>query len=387
MGKNLNGKDIGQNISQRKDGRYMGRYFDRFGKRRCVYSNNLAEVRQKLAIAEAQTLERRDVVKNITLDTWFGVWFDVYKRGAVKASTLTNYEMVYRVHIKPELGKINLIDLSKTRVQTLINDMNAAGYGYEQQNKVRVLLLDMCDRAMEDDYLVKNPVKGVRVKAEKNTDVDFLTSEDMADFFKYSVASFYDNAFHVQVNTGLRPGELFALTEADIDFENGFIDVNKTLLYAKLEGDTKKEFHQETPKTKCSIRKVPINSECRKYLQNQIMMKAIVSSKYPHANCPYLFTSSTNTPICVQMYIDAITSVVRSVNYRRGILDKMNYFTGHTFRHTFATRCFEAGIPPKVVQKYMGHATLQMTMDLYTHVTDTIAVDNIEKICPLDNIN
>ncbi len=67
-----------------------------------------------------------------------------------------------------------------------------------------------------------------------------------------------------------------------------------------------------------------------------------------------------------------------------GVLDVMDYFTGHTFRHTFATRCFEAGIQPKVVQKYLGHATLQMTMDLYTHVTDELAQEDIEKISLAD---
>ena len=52
----------------------------------------------------------------------------------------------------------------------------------------------------------------------------------------------------------------------------------------------------------------------------------------------------------------------------------------HTFRHTFATRCLEAGIQPKVVQSYLGHATLKMTMDLYTHVTDEKATEDIERI-------
>ena len=126
----------------------------------------------------------------------------------------------------------------------------------------------------------------------------------------------------------------------------------------------------EAPKTKQSYRKVQINSECRQYLHEQLELKAIVSSRYPNDDCPYLFTSTIYTPIEVQMYNDAIGAAVKCVNYRRGILDMMTYFTGHTFRHTFATRCFEAGIPPKVVQKYLGHATLQMTMDLYTHVTE-----------------
>ena len=63
MGKNLNGKELGKGLSQRKDGTFMGRYVDRFGSRQCVYSKNLADVRQKLAIAEAKVVEKRDIIK------------------------------------------------------------------------------------------------------------------------------------------------------------------------------------------------------------------------------------------------------------------------------------------------------------------------------------
>lgn len=61
-------------------------------------------------------------------------------------------------------------------------------------------------------------------------------------------------------------------------------------------------------------------------------------------------------------------------------LEQMEKFSGHCFRHTFATRCFEAGISPKTVQAYMGHATLQMTMNLYTHVTEEFKQSEIEKL-------
>lgn len=64
----------------------------------------------------------------------------------------------------------------------------------------------------------------------------------------------------------------------------------------------------------------------------------------------------------------------------RPLDDQFEEFSGHTFRHTFATRCFEAGIDPKVVQKYLGHASINMTLDLYMHVTEEKAFMEIEKI-------
>lgn len=106
--------------------------------------------------------------------------------------------------------------------------------------------------------------------------------------------------------------------------------------------------------------------------------------KFP-TGCPYLFVSSVNNPLEATIYNDAIAMVIRYMNFQRLREDEMYRFSGHTLRHTFATRCFEAGIQPKTVQKYLGHATLQMTMDLYTHVSEDVQLRGIEKICKSNN--
>ena len=200
-----------------------------------------------------------------------------------------------------------------------------------------------------------------------------------------SKGTFYDNLYNVAINTGLRPGELFALTPDDIHLDEGYIDVNKTLVYQKYLNDECKTFHIEPPKTKQSYRQVPINSECRKYLEKQIMLKNIVKSKRPKEQNDYLFVTSYNTPLNSQIYSDSIKAMVKQINLTRSFDDEMPVFSGHTLRHTFATRCFEAGVQPKVVQSYLGHATLKMTMDLYTHVMPQKASNDIERIVKNDN--
>ena len=164
MGKSLKGKELGKGLRQRKDGYYEGRYVGRFGKLKFVYGRDLGDVRKKLSVAQAKTIEKRDVMKEIVLDRWFDIWMDVYKRGAVKPNILVNYEMMYRVHIKDVLGNKKLTEITKSMVQMLINDLYKAGQGYEQQNKARILLLDLFNRAIEDDYLVKNPARGGKGK-------------------------------------------------------------------------------------------------------------------------------------------------------------------------------------------------------------------------------
>ena len=185
----------------------------------------------------------------------------------------------------------------------------------------------------------------------------------------------------------MRPGELFALTLKDICFDEGYIDVNKTLVYQKYLDDDCKTFHIEPPKTKQSYRHVPINTECHKYLERQLELKDIVKCKRPKEQNDYLFVTSYNTPLNSQIYSDSIKSIVKQINLTKNFDDEFPVFSGHTFRHTFATRCFEVGIQPKVVQSYLGHATLKMTMDLYTHVTEEKSANDIERIVENDRNN
>ena len=164
-----------------------------------------------------------------------------------------------------------------------------------------------------------------------------------------------------------------------MDFENKNIIVNKTLLYEKFEGDTQKEFHIGDPKTYASTRTVPMNNICKNALIKQIIQHNIIRNrmkftptkkKRQEEFSKLLFTTKYGTPLNSELYCEAIDKIVNEMNLMRDELEKIEKFSGHTFRHTFATRCFEAGIAPKTVQKYLGHATLQMTMDLYTSVME-----------------
>lgn len=380
MGKDLKGKELGVGITQRKNGTYQGRYKDRFGNSKTIYSKKLSELRKDLAVKIAENETFVSVRETIKLDNWFNQWIKIYKEKSVRPNTLREYTHIYNKNISPFIGNRNINSLVKSDIQRIITLAHTNGYGYERQNKIKVILSDMMARALEDNLILKNPVLGSKVIDKKESKAKSLTLEEQNIFFEYCKNTFYDNMFNVAVNTGMRPGELFALTESDIDFENGFIDVNKTLVYQKYLTDTRKTFHLEEPKTKQSYRKVPINSVCKIYLERQIQQKAIVSSKRPKEQNDFLFTTKYNTPINSVIYADAIHAVIREINLLRPNNDLFKNFSGHTFRHTFATRCFEHEIDPKVVQSYLGHASVKMTLDLYTHVTKEKSFNDIEKL-------
>lgn len=385
MGKDLKGKELGAGISQRKDGLYQARYTDRWNKRKTIYNKSLRELRNQLAEAMSDNKKFLNIKEDMTLDEWFDRWMEIYKEKSIRPNTKREYVHIYQKNISPYIGCRHINTFVKSDIQRLIDIAHDDGYLYERQNKIKVILKDMLQRAVEDNLLINNPVSGIKLRADKEIKAQALSLEQQEIFFEYSKNTFYENLFNVAINTGLRPGELFALNISDIDFDNGYINVNKTLVYQKYLTDERKEFHIEPPKTKQSFRKVPMNSLCREYLERQIELKKILSKKRPKQQNDYLFVTKFNTPLNSQIYSDSIKAVIRQINLVRAFDDQFPNFSGHTFRHTFATRCFENGVDGKVVQEFLGHASLKMTMDLYTHVTEEKSSVDIEKIVPSNN--
>ena len=384
MGKDLKGKELGSGIYQRKDGRYEGKYVDRFGKRRSCYSNTVSGVKRQINEKIYEDKHELSVVEDgIKLDDWYKRWMKVYKEESVRSNTLQRYDQLYKKHISPELGNLAINDISHFNVQLFINNLKQKNLGWETQNATRILLVDLFNRAMIDNYCRSNPAKGIRLPSNKPQHATkFLTTEEQTTFFNTCSGTWYDNLFNVAINTGLRPGELFALSWGDIDLEKRLIHVRHTLVYQQYLNDTKKTFHLEPPKTQSGLRDVPINDICLKHLQKQHIQKTIIANK-KGSNEEFsdrLFVTRNNTPLNSQIYADAIHSIISEINLMRDELEEIEAFSGHTFRHTFASRCIEAGVNPKVLQEILGHATLQMTMDLYVHNSDETKEKALKRI-------
>jgi len=389
VGKDLKGKELGEGIIQKKTGIYEARYVDRFGKRKSIAGKDLKDVKKRFNEAIYENQQEINIKDNIKLNDWYEKWMNVYKYNVIRDNSKRHYNHVFRKHISPYLGNFYIKDITQLQIRELIKKLDKDGYQYETQNKVRILLIDMFNKAMIDEFVRRNPAKGISLKRDEEKDVQVLSVEDQSDFFDCCKGTFYDNLFNVAVSTGMRIGELAALRWEDVDFEEMVIHIKRTLVYQKYEEDTKKTFHFELPKTKTSFRDIPINRQCEIALKKQYMQKNIVKSKAPAEKKvdkqfeDLLFTTKFNTPLNSQIVCDAIKKIINEVNLTRDIVDEMELFSCHCFRHTFATRCFEAGIKPKTVQGYLGHATLQMTMDLYTSVLKEHQVTEMEK---LDNI-
>lgn len=394
MGKDLKGKELGQGIIQKKSGRYEARYVNRFGKRVSISGNDLKDVKKRYNEAIYENEKQINVKDNITLDEWYKKWMNVYKFDIIRESTKRHYNNVYSKHISPSLGNFQLGSITQYQIKKLIKELKNNGYQYETCNKVKILLIDIFNKAMINEYTRKNPAKGISLRRDEEKDVRVLSQEEQVTFFDCCKGTFYDNLFVTAVSTGMRIGELAALRWTDVDWDSRVIHVTRTLVYQKYENDSQKEYHFEKPKTKTSLRDIPINKQCEIALKKQFMQKSAVATKQPITKkidekyADLLFTSRFNTPLNSQIICQAINKIVEEINLTKDYLDEIEPFSAHCFRHTFATRCFEAGIAPKTVQAYLGHASLQMTMDLYTSVMPKQMETEMDKVSnTLDRIS
>ena len=334
-------------------------------------------------LEDEKEINIRDSIK---LDNWYEKWMNVYKYDSIRDNTKRAYNQVYQKHISPTLGNYNIQDITQLQIRELLKKKKKEGLGYETRNKIKILLVDIFNKAMIDQFVNRNPAKGITVKRDEERDVQVLSLEDQVAFFDCCKGTFYDNFFNVALQTGMRIGELAALRWKDVDWKNNVIHVTRTLVYQKYEDDDKKTFHFEDPKTNTSTRDIPINKQCSIFLKKQFMQKKVIETKAPLVKKPdkqfqdLLFTTKYNTPLNSQLVLDAIEKIVNEVNMTRDYTEELEMFSCHCFRHTFATRCFEAGIKPKTVQKYLGHATLQMTMDLYTSVLQEHMSSEMDKL-------
>lgn len=385
MGKDLNGKELGEGFRQRKDGAYSARFVNRFGKRKELYGATFKEVKNKLKNAQLEDARLSNVVNSkIILEEWYEKWFRVYKLPVIRRSSAMYYKYIYEYLIRPVIGSKKLVELTQIEVLNTLTIAKEKGYGYEVLNKMKILMVDMLNRAMQDDFVNKNVARGVPLPIRRvgTRKIKALSIEDQEAFFECAAGTFYYPAYVVAINTGLRPGELFALTEKDIDFKRKTISVSKTLTYQPEEDGKQKEFRIGPPKTDASVREVPLNEAAEKALLKQRIIHQIISRKQiKKTNYPdLLFTTKFGTPLNIEIFNQGIKRIIEEVNLSRDALDQIENFGGHTFRHTFATRCFEAGIQPKTVQAYLGHASLSMTMDLYTAVMPDYKKQEIQKL-------
>lgn len=364
MGKSLNGKELGKGITQRKDGLYQARFVNRFGKRQTIYANTVTAITKKLRDEQYNDERQINVIDtSMTLDEWFEKWISTCKKHC-RDTTKRTYNIQYN-RLRKSLGWRKLSKLNLVVLQEAFNELATDNMRCD----CKALLVDILNRAVETDLLVKNVAVGINpiIDSEEKEEKRILSDEEVKILLEASKGGQLYPFFVVGLGTGMRIGEILGLTWDCIDFEHGIIDVRKTLCYLPNNGVALYEFH--APKTKAGKRQIPMIKEVRDVLLEQKERKDKIAVRHnPRVGMEELvFCSKTNNPIHEANIRGAIKYLVDKINKENPDLN-FEPLTPHSLRHTFATKAIARGMRPKTLQKILGHNSLQMTMDLYCHV-------------------
>lgn len=153
----------------------------------------------------------------------------------------------------------------------------------------------------------------------------------------------------------------------NVDFENRILSVEQSMEYRYKVG----EWRIGEPKSKSGYRKIPLTEEAIRILKAQKEKNKKIKD-IPEEWSEYIFLSRKGEPVKNSTYDTALFKICDKVGIKR--------FSIHVLRHTFATRCIEAGMKPKTLQKILGHSSIQITMNLYVHVTEEEKQKEIELV-------
>lgn len=393
MGKDLQGKVLPNGITQRKTGIYRGR-FNYNGETYTRDNANLKELVQEL---EDLRYEVKHGLKGkgdqITLDAWFDVWLNVHKKKSIKESTQVRYYDFYHRYIKKQLGKQKIANIAPLTLERLFQNLANKDYSTKTIRDVYNILNSMFKYAIHNRLIAFNPCAGVCLPKTKTKEIRVLTLEEQKEVVAHARGRLYENLILVALGTGMRSGELLGLTWDDVDFRKHEISISKTLVHIKDTETGKYAFKYQTPKTKNSIRKIPMQESVYQALKKQHVqlkeMKLACSNWEPTDGFDNLvFVGKNGKPITEHTFQVALNWIENSINKERLKIaeetkipyEPIPHFYPHALRHTFATRCFEAGIDAKVVQGYLGHFSISITLDLYTHVTNDKAKTEMNKL-------
>lgn len=393
LGKDLKGKALPDGIIQRSNGSYRGR-FQYKGE---IYTRDNTDLKKLIQEMEDLRYEVKHGIKgkgdNITLNAWFDIWLNTHKKRSIKESTQIRYDDFYRRYIEKQIGKYRVADFTPILIERLLQSMADKDFSTKTIHDVYNILNAMFKYAVHNRIISFNPCAGVEVPKTKKKDIRVLTVEEQREVIEQAKGRLHSNMIEVALGTGLRSGELRGLTWSDIDFRKREISINKTLVYIKDMETKKYVFKYQTPKTKNSIRTIPMQESVYKALKRQkIQLKEMQLMCEEWKNLEgfehLVFLGKNEKPISERAFQVTLDGIEKAINKERECIAKKNktsfepipHFYPHALRHTFATRCFEAGIEAKVVQGFLGHYSIAITLDLYTHVTDDKAKSEMDKL-------
>lgn len=311
-----------------------------------------------------------DGFRDPTFEELASLWLENYKT-TVKPSTFENVRSKVEKMTEEHFKEMKLKKITVAYCQKIVIELSKS---YVLYNHYLSVINRIFKYAVLMDVINSNPFDKVIKPKSRQTQRkgNFLTKEELKEFLKLAqttTLSYFFPLVHLMSYTGLRQGEALALKWSDIDFENKKITVNKTAARIK-----EKQILQ-TPKTKNSKRVISIDpatlSILKSWKKDQIKIY-FRNGKHFEGDENFIFTNQRAEWVHIHNFIRY---------FKRFIADhKLKPITPHGLRHTHASLLFSADVEPKNISDRLGHSTVQITLDLYTHITEEQRTDTVDKL-------
>lgn len=327
--------------------------------------NAVAEFEKKLSEGYEQT--------DIPLSDFMTIWLEEYKKGTVRKNTMILHEGNVKNHIKPYFKQIMLRDVKPIMYQDFLNSLAGSDLSKRTVELVHSTMHNAMSKAVTLGKIEKNPCIGVEIKGEKKKNaIRFIESEDIPAFLHaaYQYGYIYWIFFKLLIHTGMRKGEAAALQWTDINFKEQTITINKTLDFNDpddLFGETKTGNSERI----MQISKDLVN-DLRAHASWQNQNKLNLNERYRHDLNLVLCRIDGNIMPRATLF-NAFSRILK-----RADLPSLPI---HSLRHTHAVLLLEAGAEMKYVQERLGHGSIQITSDIYAHISKKLekrSMDNYE---------
>ncbi len=348
-------------IYRRKNGGWCAQYtvYTAEGRqRKTLYGKTRAEVGGKLAKA----LSDREGglafdAGSLTLSTYLDRWLSDSVQGSVRETTYRRYEELARLHIKPTLGRLKLKALTPGHVRGLYREKLDAGLAPRTVNYIHRTLYKALKQAAADGLVPRNVASVVKAPRPAKKEIHPLDCAQVKALFEAARGDRLEALYVVAVTTGLREGELLGLKWKDVNLEAGTLSVRRSLSYT-----TKEPIFNNPKNGKGRSLKLPHAAvdalKRHKAAQNEERLRLGILWE----DHDLVFPGQTGKPMRAWSLIGR---PFKKLLKRAGLPEKTRF---HDLRHTCATLLLSQGVHPKFVQELLGHATISITLDTYSHV-------------------
>jgi integrase len=304
----------------------------------------------------------------MTVAKFFDNWLASRKTG-VRIRTYERYRSRAQKHIIPTLGRTLLDKLMAMQVQALLDKKFADGLSARSVLGIRILLAAAWKQAMRWQLVPRNVAELVNVPRVENQEMRVLSPEQARTFLTACRGEPLFPLWLLALSSGLRRGEMLALSWADLDLDRGTLLVRRSISRSQTAGLVISE-----PKPSRGRRTVrlsePIVVALRTHRTRQLERRLSAGPDWKEAD--YVFTSSIGTPIDAKALAHVFTALLEKA--------KLPRIRIHDLRHSAVTIALAEGIHPKSVSAMLGHSRISLTLDVYSHSLPTLQVEAADKM-------